>query len=156
VKAVKVLDPADTAETLTRPTKSLTGLPETSCTETTGCVPKLVLLTAPDAPVVSTNLVAVPWFKVMFLVSVIETGLPTATVKVLVPARPVIERPLNETIPDAALLRSVPVSVASAMLSSTSGVPVVIKLPSKSLISISIEDGSVRALLALTGEEIVR
>ena len=99
---------------------------------------KFALFTAPLAAVVTTTLVALPWFKVMVSVSVSEIGLATDTVKVFVPARPIIFRSLNDTVPSAAFLTVFPENVAPAIVSVTSGVPVVIKFPSTSLMSTSI------------------
>ena len=92
----------------------------------------------------------------MVSVSVSEIGLATETVKVFVPARPIIFRPLNETAPCSAFLTVVPEKVAPAIVSVTSGVPVLIKLPSASLMSTSIAVPRVWELLALAGEEIDR
>jgi hypothetical protein len=50
-----VFEPELLTATETRPTKSLTGFPETSLTETTGCVPKVDRFVAEVACVVSTS-----------------------------------------------------------------------------------------------------
>ena len=85
-----------------------------------------------------------------------ETGLEIDAVRSFDPVRPIIDSPGKPISPSTAFLTVVPEISASVMARETSGFPVVTKLPSKSLISTSIEDESVRALLALTGEEIVR
>jgi hypothetical protein len=106
------LAPAVLTATSTRPTKLLTGLPETSRTEITGWLAKLVLLTEVVEELTTTNWVATPCASSIALVPVRLLGSKIVAVRVLEPADPVRTKSLKVAIPELADLVVVPEIVA--------------------------------------------
>jgi hypothetical protein len=129
LKTVPVRTPTFEPELLrvtsTLPTKSLTGLPETSRTETIGWVVKFDLLTAPVASVVKTSCVARPWLSSIVLVPVRLLGSRIVAVMVLEPVAPVSIRPSKFAAPELADRVVVPESVAPLAVRAMDWLPAV-------------------------------
>ena len=108
-----VCGPGLLTATSTRPTKLLTGLPETSRTETVGWVVKATLFTAPVASVVKTSCVARPCDSSIDLSPVRVVGLEMVAVIIFpLPAKPVSLRLSKVAVPELAKRVVVPESVA--------------------------------------------
>ena len=118
---------------------------------TVGWAVNSFLLTAPDASVVTTSLVAVPNVSWIALLVDRETGLVIVAVRSLDPVRPTIDRPGKLISPSSAFLTTFPEISASVMVSSIDGLPVVTRLPSASLIRTTTSESSSVAFAALSG-----
>jgi hypothetical protein len=138
-------------ETVMVPTKSVTGLPETSWTVTAGWVVNSSRFTAPVAEVETTSWVASPKLRATERVAVSETGLVMLALSDLEPVRPMNLSPGKLTSPEAKFRTAVPEIVASEILKVMVGVPVVTRLPSASLSLTTTSVDIVRELSAVDG-----
>jgi hypothetical protein len=146
------LEPPLLTATSTLPTKLLTGFPETSRTEITGWLAKLVLLTEVVEELTTTSWVATPWASSIALVPVRLLGSKIVAVRVLEPADPVRTKSSKVAIPELADLVVVPEIVAPVAVKTIdwfASVPVVTRLASASWNSTVTEESKVRAFEAV-------